>query len=113
MSKLVLTKPYAYSRFGPDNKLVVSFRRPAITADQAAQLDEEFGTHKSQTKPQKKHLIYKNGRYGIILWIDRNEEEVVFKMFEDNATDSLHLDMFSSHITKANKKGVTVTWILD
>ena len=113
MSKLALTRPYVYQRFGPDNTLVVSFTRPVLSAAQVKELDEQFGTHKSRTKPQKKHLIYKNGRYGIILWIDRSEEEVAFKLFDDGVVDSLPLDLFSNHITKANKKGVTVTWLLD
>ena len=94
--------PYEY--YGQGNELIVSSKYDDYVPPETIW----HGPDVTTTPPRKGEAVDYQGRQGVILWINRELEEVCVMFFEDKDTDSFPLDQFND----SEHKGRIKRWFL-
>lgn len=94
--------PYEY--YGQRNELIVSDKYDNYVPPDTPVYHGEI----TSNPPRKGEAVDYQGRLGVILWIDRQLEEVCVKFFDDGDTDSFALDLFND----SESKGRIKKWFL-
>lgn len=90
--------PYEY--YGQRNELIVSDKYDHYVPPETIWHGPEITTN----PPRKGEAVDYQGRLGVVLWIDRQLEEVCVKFFDDGELDSFPLDQFNDSESKGRIK---------